>query len=128
VQSHGEAGIRGWPAQCPGMPTVKGNLGSFQTASQKASLGPILWPSEPLHSLRSETKGPGEACPDRTQAIPCKLRAVTVMEMNDYQGAKVSAIEGGRRHAYTNGRYLCTPTFACFRHTWMPSAEATTAQ
>ena len=30
--------------------------------------------SEPLHPLRSETKGQAEACPDRTQAIPCKLR------------------------------------------------------
>jgi hypothetical protein len=29
---------------------------------------------EPLRTLRSETKGQAEACPDRTQAIPCKLR------------------------------------------------------
>jgi hypothetical protein len=29
---------------------------------------------EPLRTLRSETKGQAAACPDRTQAIPCKLR------------------------------------------------------
>jgi hypothetical protein len=32
---------------------------------------------EPLRTLRSETKGQAGACPDRTRAIPCKLRAVT---------------------------------------------------
>jgi hypothetical protein len=29
---------------------------------------------EPLRTLRPETKAQAEACPDRTQAIPCKLR------------------------------------------------------
>jgi hypothetical protein len=29
---------------------------------------------EPLRTLRPETKGQAAACPDRTQAIPCKLR------------------------------------------------------
>jgi hypothetical protein len=29
---------------------------------------------EPLHPLRSETKGQAGACPDRIQAIPCKVR------------------------------------------------------
>ena len=28
----------------------------------------------PLRTLRPETKGQAAACPDRTQAIPCKLR------------------------------------------------------
>jgi hypothetical protein len=32
---------------------------------------------EPLRTLRSEDKGQAEACPDRTRAIPCKVRAVT---------------------------------------------------
>jgi hypothetical protein len=32
---------------------------------------------EPLRTLRSETKGQAGACPDRTRAIPCKVRAVT---------------------------------------------------
>src|SRR6476646_9052406 len=30
--------------------------------------------AEPLHPLRSATKGQAEACPDRTQAIPCKVQ------------------------------------------------------
>ena len=29
---------------------------------------------QPLRTLRPETKGQAAACPDRTQAIPCKLR------------------------------------------------------
>ena len=29
---------------------------------------------EPLRTLRSETKGQAGACPDRTRAIPCKVR------------------------------------------------------
>ena len=29
---------------------------------------------EPLRTLRSEDKGQAGACPDRTQAIPCKVR------------------------------------------------------
>ena len=32
---------------------------------------------EPLRALRSETKGQAGACPDRTRAIPCTVRAVT---------------------------------------------------
>ena len=30
-----------------------------------------------MRTLRSETKGQDGACPDRTRAIPCKVRAVT---------------------------------------------------
>jgi hypothetical protein len=33
--------------------------------------------SEPLHPLRSETKGQAAACPDRTRAIPCTARVGT---------------------------------------------------
>ena len=29
---------------------------------------------EPLRALRPETKGQAAACPDRTQAIPCKAQ------------------------------------------------------
>jgi hypothetical protein len=29
---------------------------------------------ESLRTLRSETKGQAAACPDRSQAIPCKVR------------------------------------------------------
>jgi hypothetical protein len=29
---------------------------------------------EPLRTLRPETKGQAAACPDRTQAIPCKVQ------------------------------------------------------
>ena len=32
---------------------------------------------EPLRTLRSEDKGQAGACPDRTRAIPCKVRAIT---------------------------------------------------
>ena len=32
---------------------------------------------EPLRTLRPETKGQAAACPDRTRAIPCTVRAVT---------------------------------------------------
>jgi len=32
---------------------------------------------EPLRTLRPETTGQGQACPDRTRAIPCTVRAVT---------------------------------------------------
>ena len=38
------------------------------TAHAKSCLTP-----EPLRTLRPETKGQAAACPDRTQAIPCKL-------------------------------------------------------
>jgi len=32
---------------------------------------------EPLRTLRSKDKGQAGACPDRTRAIPCAVRAVT---------------------------------------------------
>jgi len=32
---------------------------------------------EPLRTLRPDDKGQAGACPDRTRAIPCKVRAVT---------------------------------------------------
>jgi hypothetical protein len=35
---------------------------------------------EPLRTLRSETKGQAAACPDRTRAIPCTVRAVTIQQ------------------------------------------------
>ncbi len=35
---------------------------------------------EPLRTLRSETKGQAGACPDRTRAIPCTVRAITPTE------------------------------------------------
>jgi hypothetical protein len=35
---------------------------------------PCLIP-EPLRTLRPETKGQAGACPDRTRAIPCNVRA-----------------------------------------------------
>jgi hypothetical protein len=43
------------------------------------SFGNGLWPpltAEPLHPLRSATKGQARARPDRTRAIPCNVRAV----------------------------------------------------
>jgi hypothetical protein len=35
---------------------------------------------EPLRTLRSEDKGQAGACPDRTRAILCKVRAVTIQQ------------------------------------------------
>jgi hypothetical protein len=35
---------------------------------------------EPLRTLRSEDKGHAGACPDRTRAIPCTVRAVTIQQ------------------------------------------------
>ena len=35
---------------------------------------------EPLRPLRSEDKGQAGACPDRTRAIPCTVRAVTIQQ------------------------------------------------
>ena len=34
---------------------------------------------EPLRTLRSEAKGKAGACPDRTRAIPCTVRVVTMV-------------------------------------------------
>ena len=34
----------------------------------------------PLRTLRSEDKGQAGACPDRTRAIPCNVRAVTIQQ------------------------------------------------
>ena len=34
---------------------------------------------EPLRTLRSEDKGQAGACPDRTRAIPCKVRRRVTM-------------------------------------------------
>jgi hypothetical protein len=43
---------------------------------------------EPVQTLRSENQGPGAACPDRMQAIPCEPRAATrirnIHEMNPF--------------------------------------------
>ena len=38
-------------------------------------------PRRPLRTLRPETKGQGGACPDRTRAIPCTVRAATGQSM-----------------------------------------------
>jgi transposase len=51
-------------------------------------------PGVSLRTLRSETKGQAGACPDRTRAIPCKVRAVT---------AEVSMIRNIRGMLSING-------------------------
>ena len=72
----GQAWVRGWPAQVSGgaPPPSRGTRRSFQTASQKHLRDPPLERRRPLHPLRSEAKGQAGACPDRTRAIPCKVR------------------------------------------------------
>ena len=40
---------------------------------------------EPLRALRSEDKGQAGACPDRTRAIPCTVRAVTKTPVLPYR-------------------------------------------
>ena len=47
---------------------------------------------EPLRTLRSETKGQAGACPDRTRAIPCKVRAVTAKSSNDRGSSSASTV------------------------------------
>ena len=42
---------------------------------------------EPLRTLRSETKGQAGACPDRTRAIPCTVRAITGRALGATLGA-----------------------------------------
>jgi len=49
---------------------------------------------EPLRTLRSETKGQAGAYPDRTRAIPCKVRAVAAeLSMIRNMRGMVSAAE-----------------------------------
>jgi hypothetical protein len=50
---------------------------------------------EPLRTLRSEAKGQAGACPGRTRAIPCKVRAVT---------AEASVIRNACRMVYAAWR------------------------
>ena len=73
---------------------------------------------EPLRTLRSETKGQAGACPDRTRAIPCKVRAVT---------AKVPMIEDHSRPALTVAKTVAmTADNACSVRTTLecwPSTE-----
>jgi hypothetical protein len=56
---------------------------------------------EPLRTLQSETKGQAEACPDRTRAIPCKVRAVTeytrARDMRDHLAWRASSDHQQRR-------------------------------
>ena len=47
---------------------------------------------EPLRTLRSETKGQAGACPDRTRAIPCTVRAVTRVKMPGATAADVPVV------------------------------------
>ncbi len=45
---------------------------------------------EPLRTPRSGTKGQARACPDRTRAIPCEVRAVTGNPDNQHVPKAVS--------------------------------------
>ena len=63
---------------------------------------------EPLRTLRSETKGQAGACPDRTRAIPCRVRAVTAevsMIRNMHGMASATGeigdrVQAGRMHKF----------------------------
>jgi len=70
VQSRGKARV-------PGMARSVSGGAPPPSRALRASSGNDLRPpltAEPLHPLRSETKGQAGACPDRTQAIPCKVQ------------------------------------------------------
>ena len=82
---HGRGQIRGWPAECtcpPLQPQARlcpqGNLHRCKDTGQRTrEVPPLRLALEPLRTLRSETKGQAGACPDRTRAIPCKVRVIT---------------------------------------------------
>src|SRR5271165_1228692 len=54
---------------------------------------------EPLRALRSEDKGQAGACPDRTRAIPCKLRAVTGQPPGERDSRRVRAQTTGKNRS-----------------------------
>jgi hypothetical protein len=55
---------------------------------------------EPLRALRSETKGQAAACPDRTQAIPCKVRgSVTRREERRAISVQLYRVTSGQSRA-----------------------------
>ena len=54
--------------------TVKDSLREVFLAGKPP---PAFLTAEPLRLLRPEDKGEAGACPDRTRAIPCPVRAVT---------------------------------------------------
>ena len=58
----GPLSVRGCPSTVKGAPRFISKM----TFSHPLTV-------EPLHPLRSETKGQAGACPDRTRTIPCKV-------------------------------------------------------
>jgi len=59
-------------------PPSRGTRRSFQNRFAESIFGTHpLSVGVSLHPLRPETKGQAAACPDRTRAISCKVRAVT---------------------------------------------------
>jgi hypothetical protein len=73
------ARVRGWPAKCTRPPLQHQAPLSPQDNDHRSKCLVNVhakWRLTPesLRTLRSETKGQAGACPDRTQAIPCKLR------------------------------------------------------
>jgi len=58
-------------------PPSRGTRRSFQNRFAESIFGTHPLSAGASAPLRPETKGQATACPDRTQAIPCKLRAAT---------------------------------------------------
>src|SRR5215469_10852536 len=58
-------------------PPSRGTRKSFQNRFAESIFGTHPLSGGASAPLRPETKGQAAACPDRTRAIPCKLRAVT---------------------------------------------------
>ena len=57
-------------------------------------------PSKSNGTLRSETKGQAAACPDRTQAIPCKVReSVTRIEERRAISMQLDRVTSGQSRA-----------------------------
>ena len=64
--------VRGWPAECAAAPLHRQARFAFPDGNGR-------WPpltAERLRRLRSVIKGQAGACPDRTRAIPCTVRAL----------------------------------------------------
>jgi len=73
----------------------------------RSSAAPLLaWRQRlALQTLRSETKGQAGACPDRTQAIPCTVRAVTSSIYRDASLARVAGVTLLLMTSKTHGRW-----------------------
>ncbi len=91
VHRPGWGRVRRWPAECAAAPLHRQGRFAFPYGNGR-------WPpltAEPLCRLRSVIKGQAAACPDRTRAIPCTVRAVAHRVPNP--GDRLSPCQCGAR-------------------------------